>query len=337
MRAANAGTLAAETSVRAVRVTAIVLSVFGTGVLVRDFQRSVVVFPGAAVFAAALELPLLLVGYTLIRLLRPIRAPSRWWSAAAVIWGATTATGCALLANRGLTALWAKGAGTGFASDWSAALSAPLNEEILKLCGVIMIALAVSQAIRGPIDGMVYGALTGLGFQVTENVMYGLNNIFQTGATDPEQAVASSAALRVGMTELGSHWAMTAVAGTGIGFLAARGLRRGTAPALACAATAMAMHLLFDAPRAPTVAKVAINFAIVAVLYLMLWRGYRERARTVISARAGWGDITDAEAGVLLSRYRRRRELRSAQPGTERDQLAARQQAVLDSVEAAAA
>ncbi len=333
MRAADGAAVAATESIRAVRVTAVVLCVAGAGVVGWEFYRAVVVFPGGGLLAAGLELPLLVLGGWLLRLLRPVRAPSWRWSAAAVTWGATAATGCALLANQGLTSLWAKTTGIGFASNWSAALTAPLNEEVLKLCGVIMIVLAAPQVIRGPLDGMIYGGLTGLGFELTENVMYGLNNISQTGAIDPDRAVASSAALRAGLTAPGSHWTMTAVAGAGIGYLAARGLRSGAAPALGCMAAAMTMHLVFDAPQPAIVVKVAVNFAVAAGLYLFLRRGYLARARMAVSTRAAWGDITDAEAAILLSRYGRWLERRRAQPGTERDYLRSRQQTALASVE----
>jgi protease PrsW len=336
--AADHGALAAaDNSVRPVRITAAALCVFGTAVLLKEFYRAVVVFPGAALLALALELPLLVAGWWLLRLARPLRSPSRLWSAAAVIWGATAATGCALLANQGLSALWAKGAGIAFASNWSAALSAPLNEEILKLCGVVMIVLAAPRVIRGPLDGMIYGALTGLGFQVTENLFYGLDNIIESGGSDSAHAVASSAALRVGVTALGSHWTMTAVGGAGVGYLAARGLRRGALPALAGLIAAMAMHLQFDAPEPAILVKVAVNFAAVASLYLILRHGYQARARTALLARTGSDDITDGQAAAVLSRHDRRRELHRAPPGTERDRVAARQQAVLAEVEEEAA
>ncbi len=179
-------------SIRLVRVTAIVLCTFGAGVLIWQFYRILVVFPAPAALAVALEIPLLVVGFVLVPLVRPVRAPALVWSAAAVAWGGTAAAGCALLANRGLIGLWAKGVGIRFAADWSASLSAPLNEEILKLCGVLMIVLAAPLVISGPLDGMVYGALTGLGFQATENMTYGLNSIVLSGATDPARAVADS-------------------------------------------------------------------------------------------------------------------------------------------------
>ena len=248
--------------------------------------------------AAVLQLPLLFLGWWLLRLARPLSAPARTWSAAAVIWGATAATGCALSANQGLTGLWAKGAGVEFASNWSAALTAPINEELLKVSGVVLIVLAAPRVIRGPVDGMIFGALTGLGFQVVENFTYALNMIPLTGATDPAQAVVISAFARVGLTSLGSHWAMTAVAGAGVGYLAARGLHRGAPPAAACLAVAMAMHLLFDAPGPGLLIllKVLLNFVVVLAFYLMLRRGYRAglgprwpgtlpRARSLLSKR----------------------------------------------------
>jgi protease PrsW len=323
--------------IRSVRVTAAVLCVLGVAVLVWAFYPSLAVFPGPTVLAVVLQLPLLIVGYWLLRLLRPLRAPSRTWSAAGVVWGATAATGCALLANEGLTGLWAKGAGVTFAANWSAALSAPLNEELLKLSGVVMIALAAPRALRGPVDGMIFGALTGLGFQAMENITYSLNAIPLFGATDPAGAVTLSAVVRVGLTSWGSHWAMTAVAGAGIGYLAARGLRRGTPPAIACLVVAMAMHLQFDAPQPAIFLKVLINFVVVLACYLWLRRGYIVRARAALTGQVTAGAVPEIEAPSLLARGRRRRRRLQAPPGPVRDEVAARQQTALDDIEQEAA
>lgn len=336
-------------SIRAVRITAVLACVFGAAVLIWQFVRLLAVFPGPTVVAALGEVPLLIVGFVLARVLRPVRAPSLTWSGAALAWGGTAAAGCALLANQGLTGLWAKGEGVGFAASWSAPLSAPLNEEILKLCGVILIALAAPSVIRGPVDGMVIGALTGLGFQAVENVTYGLNAIVLTGATDPDQAVLNSAALRVGMTGLGSHWTMTAVAGAGIGYFvlsarrrlgqtgSLRPPRRGVLAACACLATAMGMHLLFDAPALELPAKVAINFIVVVVLYLMLRTAFVSRARRLLADWAGAGIVSAAEARALTSRRKRQRELRRAGSPAERDRLLERQRELLDRMDSEAA
>ena len=333
-----AATAQANRGVRWVRITAAMLCVIGAGLLAWAFYRALAVYPGATVLAAVLQLPLLFLGWWLLRLARPLSAPARTWSAAAVIWGATAATGCALSANQGLTGLWAKGAGVVFAGNWSAALTAPVNEELLKVAGVVLIVLAAPRAIRGPLDGMIYGALTGLGFQVMENFTYALNNIPLTGATDPAEAVVISTVVR-GLTSLGSHWAMTAVAGAGVGYLAARGLRGGAPRAAACLAAAMAMHLLFDAPApgAVIVLKVLLNFVVVLVFYLMLRRAYRARARAALARHVAAGDVPAIEAPYLLSRRTRRRRQRRVPVGPVRDEVVSRQLADLADIEREAA
>jgi hypothetical protein len=91
---------------------------------------------------------------------------------------------------------------------------------------------------------------------------------------------------------------MTSVAGAGVGYLAARGLRRGAPPAAACLAAAMAMHLLFDAPG-PTPAillKVLLDFVAVVAFYLKLQRGYRARARAVLARHVAAGLVPGVEA-----------------------------------------
>jgi protease PrsW len=331
--AAAQPTPAADQSLRIVRWTAAALCLFGTAVMIWEFFQFVLVFPGATVLAIVLELPLLVIGFQLLRLLRPVRNPSLLWSAAATVWGGSAAIGCALLANHGLISVWAKAVGVGFASNWSNSLSAPLNEEVLKLCGVVMVVLAAPGLIKGPLDGMVFGALTGLGFQAVENVTYGLDQIVQSGATDPVRAVTSSYLVRLS-TAIGSHWAMTAVAGAGIGYLVRYGRsRRGVASAAACLAVAMGMHLLFDAPHPVIGIKVTANLVVVAVLYLWLADAYRSRARAAVHEYALTTDVPPDEAAGLLSRGQRLRELRQADCGSQRNAIAARQQRVLAAVE----
>jgi protease PrsW len=335
----TAGTIQARRdSIRAVRATAVALCLFGLGTLSWQFYRYLVVFPKPTVLAAVLELPLLGVGFLILMLVRPVRSPDFTWAGASLVWGATAAAGCALLANQGLGALWAKEAGVGFAANWSAALSAPLNEEIFKLCGVVLIVLAAPGVISGPLDGLIYGAFTGLGFQVIENITYGLNNIELTGATNPGRAVLESAVVRIGATGLGSHWTMTAVAGAGIGYLVARGRSRdGVLPAAACLLAAIGMHLLFDAPHISLGLKVGVNFIAVGTLFLWLSSRYLATARSVLDASCAAGLITPDQAVRYLSRRGRRAELRAAGSAADRHQARARQQAILARIDAAPA
>jgi len=341
---ASGTALTVTESIRAVRGTAVLACAFGAAVLCFAFLRFLLVFPRAAVLTVVLELPLLVIGFVVLRLLRPVRAPALIWSAAALIWGGTAAAGCALLANQGLVGLWAKGTGPTFASNWSASLSAPLNEEVLKLCGVILVVLAAPLTINGPLDGLIYGAIAGLGFQVAENITYGLNSIALAGGADPDRAVVNSALLRVGITSLGSHWTMTAIAGAGVGFFVrhsrspvARGgpvgdrpaWRAGLLPAAVCLVTAMAMHVLFDAPRPSILIKVLVNLVLAGTFYLLLSNRFIERARRTLAAETTAGLITAAEADCLLSRRQRWLSRRQTDSQPARQRMRARQESIL--------
>jgi RsiW-degrading membrane proteinase PrsW (M82 family) len=327
----------AEVSVRLVRLAAAAACIAGLVILAVNFTPEVRVFPGPAVLAVAVQVPVVVIGFWLLRRLRPIRAPARAWSVAAVVWGATAATGYSVVANDGLLALWAKGAGIRFAADWAASLTAPLNEEILKLAGVALIALAAPGAIRGPVDGMIYGALTGLGFQVMENVTYGLSAVQSSGAVNPSQAAGVSVLGRVGLAGLGSHWIMTAVAGAGIGYLAAWGVRRGAWPAIICLVAAMAMHLFFDAPSVNILVNNLVDFVVGATFFLILRKRYMIRAKDAATALVAEGALTDLEAHAILSRRGRRRMRNTVHGGAERARLAHHQQYALAAIEDRAA
>jgi hypothetical protein len=176
--------------------------------------------------------------------------------------------------------------------------------------------------------------------------------------------VLNSALLRVGTAGLGSHWTMTAVAGAGAGYLilhtrrrrlirdAARGGYPGRQPAdagagrpgrgplpaaAACLVAAVGMHLLFDAPAVAIELKVAVNFALVAILYLLLSSAFLHRARELLSKAAAAGLLSTTEAGSVLSRRRRRQELRRNHAPAERDNLRKRQQDILTELDAEAA
>ncbi|MET7303295.1 PrsW family intramembrane metalloprotease [Embleya sp. NPDC005575] len=300
---------------------ALLACLFGLGVIGYAYHDLVRVFPAAAALAGFLLLLTLAVGYLLPRWFRPVVAPAHATSLMCVGWGATAATGCAILANSGLGGIWAKTRGVDFADTWGASSTAPFNEETLKLCGVLMLALIVSRAIRAPIDGWVYGALVGLGFQVMENLLYALNTILLDGATDPGTSVDASFVARVGITGWGSHWAMSAVAGTGIGYLVARDgrpLGRRVAVALGCWVTAMGMHWLFNAPFLPgwrgTVLKVAANLVIALLVYRTARRHYLARFREVAAEEAATGAIRPEEAELLPHRHGRRQARSGPRP-----------------------
>jgi RsiW-degrading membrane proteinase PrsW (M82 family) len=308
----------------------------GAALLVIRLAWMLRAFPAAAALAVAVQVPVLAAGLWLARLAHPVRSPPASWSAAAMAWGMTAAAGCALVADGGLSELWARSAGVAFASRWSVALSAPLNEEILMAGGVALIAVMAPLAVRDALDGMIYGALTGLGFQAIENITRGITAILRTGATDPAQAVIQPALLRAGLTVPAPHWATAAVAGAGIGCLAARGIR-GAVPASALLGTAIAIHLAADLPGAAAAARGLSGLAAVTAVYVIVRHSYLARIGNVLDARSAFGMSSERDTALLLTRRGRRRARRALPPGPERDQLAGRQQAMLRAIEDQAA
>jgi protease PrsW len=305
----------------------------GSVVLVHDFGALVRVFPAEAGLAFALMLLTAAVGWWVFRRIRPISAPPRPVSLVAVGWGVTAATGFAILANGGLQDVWARLGGIEFAAAWGAALTAPLNEELMKLAGVVLIALTWPRLVRGPMDGFVFGTLVGLGFQVAENWTYAMNSILVFGGTDDTVAVVQSFFTRVALTGLGSHWAMTGVAGAGAGFLLGRAGPR-VLPGVGLVLVAMLMHWQFDSPLlgglAGAIVKALLNLAVALAVYFLL----RHRIR-----RAAWAAaerMRPGTAAVLLSRRARRRALRPLPAGPQRDAGARTQRAWVEMIEDAA-
>ncbi|GAA1444450.1 PrsW family intramembrane metalloprotease [Nocardiopsis tropica] len=299
-----------------------VLCLAGLLYLALQMALPVRAFLPEALLAAALGIVTLAFGFWVLRRIRPVREPDADASVVAVAWGLFAATGAGVVANGGLGAVWAKGLGLDLAGVWGAALTAPLNEEVLKLAGIVLVAVAFPTSVRGPVDGFAIGSLVGLGFEVTENFIYSMNAVLMAGGTGGLAPVVQTAVIRVGLTGPGSHWAMSAVAGTAVGLLAAVGWRPRTRRAVCAAllvALAMALHWLLDAPLFSGVlgvlAKVAVIFATTMAVYLTVRRAYRRRVRDALGSEAEELGMRRSAAVALATRHGRRRELqRVAQP-----------------------
>jgi hypothetical protein len=95
---------------------------------------------------------------------------------------------------------------------------APLSEESFKALIVVAVYLLYRDEFDGVMDGILYGALVGLGFAVVENTFYFLGSLRVGGWS----AWGLTVALRVGLYAL-NHALFTAC--TGIGFGVARSAR----------------------------------------------------------------------------------------------------------------
>ncbi|WP_025274837.1 PrsW family intramembrane metalloprotease [Haloglycomyces albus] len=300
----------------------------GAWSLGRNFAATVWVFAGAAALNVVFLSISLVVGLWLARrLMRPVAAPP--WSGTwiAVLWGGLGAIGISLAANTALTSFVTKALGFDIASEWGSALVAPINEETAKLLGVILLAAVSTRLVRSPSDGFVYGALVGLGFQVVENLTYGLNSILGAGGVDPAAMSTLVFGLRTGTGFWGSHWAMSAVAGAGIGYLVAnrgRSRSRRATVAVSCWLLAMAMHWQFNSPLLSDpqylfYVKSTLNLVIALVVFLVARRAFRTHWKYGAADEVDRGALFPQEATALSRRRARARYLRRySRPGRQR-------------------
>jgi RsiW-degrading membrane proteinase PrsW (M82 family) len=90
----------------------------------------------------------------------------------ALLWGGIAAIGISLRANTSWGRAIGQYYGPEFASKWSAALTAPIIEEVSKALAVVVIYLIARDEIDDIMDGFVYGAMAGLGFSFVEDMLY---------------------------------------------------------------------------------------------------------------------------------------------------------------------
>lgn len=311
--------------------------VIGAWIAVTGMDAAVRAFPAGAVAGGALLAPTLVIGVWALRRLHPVRTRPIGYSLIALAWGALGAFGLALPANEAFQAVLSKTAGPGFNSAWGAAIAAPVDEETLKLLGVATLALMAPTAIRGPLDGWGYGALTGLGFQIAENFLYVLNTIVLTGATQDLHAAFFSFGSRVVGGAWWSHWAMTAVGGAGLGCLLGRASRTAAVLAAGAFLLAMTLHAWWDAPVLPGVGMLVFKglpiLLAAVVTYRLARRRYLTHFRRTAYAETVRGVFVPGEGHVLAHRKWRRKERWDVPPGEPRRLLARLRATELDLIE----
>ena len=170
--------------------------------------------------------------------------------AAAFAWGGLAATSLALSGNQAIFGLASKLGSPDFAGRWGPALAAPPIEETLKILGVVLLVLIARDQFDSPLDGMVYGALIGLGFQVVEDFIYCVNAITLAGGDGEIGPVLGTFVVRA-LVGLWSHATYTAIAGYGVGYVASRRDRKlgdRLLVAAGCFAVAYSAHFIWNSP-----------------------------------------------------------------------------------------
>lgn len=209
----------------------------------------------AAAYSGALVSGIVAFGLVAVAYLWFIRYEDRYTTVprglagAGFVWGFVAATGAfALLANGAVIDLYAKIFGASFAFDWGAALAAPIDEELAKGAGVLLLLTLAPRLIRSPFDGLILGAFVGLGFQISEDISYawiGAANSFN------DVGAAWSTIIVRTLASIPSHWMYTAIFGAGLVWFVGRPdvpARRGLGAALML--TALLMHGVWDASAA---------------------------------------------------------------------------------------
>ncbi|HEX2084267.1 MAG TPA: PrsW family intramembrane metalloprotease [Solirubrobacteraceae bacterium] len=237
-------------------------------------------------------------------------------------WGATIACFVAILFNTIGELIVAEELGAEAAEVYGASFSAPVVEELAKAAVLFGIFWWKRDEFNGVIDGIVYAALVGLGFAMTENVLY-----YGRGAAEEGITGAVITFVVRGVMSPFAHPLFTAMTGIGLGLAVAARSRgfRVTAPLVGLAA-AMFLHSLWN-----TAAGAGLFLGVYALimvplflgLWAVVWLGLRREARLIAAHLRG---VLPEEEIASLSSLRGRRRARrvAAQRGGRRAKRAMR-------------
>jgi RsiW-degrading membrane proteinase PrsW (M82 family) len=179
----------------------------------------------AAVFQRALGLSSLLtiVPVAVLWFLDRRERESPWLFAAAFLWGACIATPLALLFNTAFFQLvdaWVAQRpaitellGPDATLLLAAPISAPIVEEAAKALGVVLLFVLLRAEFDNMRDGLIYGALVGVGFNWYEAALYVAQGYVEHGVAP----YGTQLGLRYGLIGLGGHAMFTGIFGASLG------------------------------------------------------------------------------------------------------------------------
>lgn len=141
---------------------------FGMGLLLVSAIPNPVALTIAAI-AAVIPVPMYL--FAILQLDRFEREP---WQVltAAFLWGALVATFISAILNSLIGAIINSAVGEGLGDVITASAVAPVVEETAKGFAILLLLWIVRSEFDNVLDGIVYGSLIGLGFAMTENILY---------------------------------------------------------------------------------------------------------------------------------------------------------------------
>jgi RsiW-degrading membrane proteinase PrsW (M82 family) len=210
------------------------------------------------------------------------------------------------------------------------AVIAPIVEEVTKGAALVVLLIAFRNEFDDVLDGIVYGALVGLGFAMTENILY-------FGAIYLEEGVVGLGVLFVLRVVLGgfAHALYTGTTGAGLGWARSRygrGVLRVLVP-LGALLLAILQHALWNGTAyvlaenvsdEPTVGEILLLFLfepavfllpplIIAAVVAVVVNGRQLRIiRDQLSDEVARGTLSDEQLAMLSNGRLRRRATRRA-------------------------
>jgi RsiW-degrading membrane proteinase PrsW (M82 family) len=281
---------------------------------------------GLLLSVTAASIPALIYATIVLRLdryevepLRAVLACFAWGAVGAVLFSLATGLLFQIAAEEMLGAQAAEAA--------SVVIGAPLVEESFKGIAVLAVLFFARDEIDSTLDGLVYGALIGVGFAMTENILY-FGQAYLEGGLGEFGTLILSRAVLGGF----GHPAYTAITGAAIGWARGRhgrGVARVIVPILGWA-LAVTLHFVWNGGLVLSsvlvnqdtglLKLVAVQTAIVIVpAVLVLYAIARMSARhelAILREELGTeverGTITQAEFEAIVDAKERQRALASA-------------------------
>jgi hypothetical protein len=189
---------------------------------------------------------------------------------------------------------------------------APVTEEVSKGLMVLLFFVFAHREFDDLMDGIIYGAIIGAGFAMSENVLYFLNKFSEGGLG----ALGALVVMRTGVFGL-SHSLYTGITGAGFGLI--RYSQKGTAKVvgfpllfLGLSITVHATHNLFiELTRYQSWAflvSIVSDWGWLAVLVVLAFLAMRQEKRWIqkeLGTEVELGTLSRAEYEVIESYYKR--------------------------------
>jgi RsiW-degrading membrane proteinase PrsW (M82 family) len=302
------------------------LFVSGTTLTYQGFRSAAEAYPesfaqGFAWYAAFA----LLFLWLFARLDRYSSIPAKAKVVAFAFAGLVSTFAMAALNNDAFRSILAKTVSLDFMQTWSAGLTAPWSEEIVKMLPVVLLIGLAPRVMRCAFDGFIIGAISGLGFQVFESVSY----VYGTAAANFGQAEYGTKTLIIRTILSTGHWTWSALCGAGLIYLIGRPAeapRR--ALGLGLILWAMFLHWTWDSLVGITggaswaiglyLPLTIVCLASFIVVYRHTVAKERDWARTLLAPEVDRGVITADELDASVGPRKQRKHFVRAQPDHRR-------------------